>query len=551
MTPSLEIGNGNWAVKSDSLLGYKEIDGEFFPREIGVTRATTATRINEDGLVELTPYNLLTWSEEFDNVAWVKDGTVTPNTTIAPNGTLTADTWTTAAINNVIYHAASVSQSTDYTFSFYVKRGTLTDLTLSIYNVNGASTIVSQNYYNQTSSTEWVRITKTFTTPVGCTSIRVYPKASSGGIAVGTVFFWGAQLVEGSTAKDYLPTTDRLDIARIDYSTGEAALLVEPQRTNSCLWSEQFDNAWWTKSNSSVSANSSESPSGVQNADTLTLNDTTTSRITRSFSTTLNNQTVTASVYIKAVAGEEGKKTRLQIVKVGGAGGLQIAEAAITLTDEWVRYSVTLAIASDATNVYINPITNENITATPADALSCYLWGAQLEAGAYPTSYIPTTSAAVTRNEDYIVKTGVSDLIDGTKGTLFIEASSLANDGTTKYFSINNGTNSKEIVFQFSSPNNTIGIRYINTTIQTDTFYTIPNTLQMNKFVYTWQQDKFELWYDGTKVISDTSGNVTTGFNRIEFRRANGTIPFYANMKAVKIWKEVLTDEQCIILTII
>jgi hypothetical protein len=55
---SLVIGNGNWAVKSDSLLGYKINGGKYYPREMSVVRATTGTRINEDGLVELVPYNL-------------------------------------------------------------------------------------------------------------------------------------------------------------------------------------------------------------------------------------------------------------------------------------------------------------------------------------------------------------------------------------------------------------------------------------------------------------------------------------------------------------
>jgi hypothetical protein len=48
-------------------------------------------------------------------------------------------------------------------------------------------------------------------------------------------------------------------------------------------------------------------------------------------------------------------------------------------------------------------------------------WGLQLEAGSYPTSYIPTTSAAVTRNADVISKTGISSLIGQTEGTMFIE----------------------------------------------------------------------------------------------------------------------------------
>ena len=66
--------------------------------DMTVVRATTATRVNSAGLIELVPYNLLTYSEQFDNAAWTKSGvTVTANTTISPDGTQNADKLT---INN-------------------------------------------------------------------------------------------------------------------------------------------------------------------------------------------------------------------------------------------------------------------------------------------------------------------------------------------------------------------------------------------------------------------------------------------------------------------
>jgi hypothetical protein len=59
-------------------------------------------------------------------------------------------------------------------------------------------------------------------------------------------------------------------IARVDWSgSGAPNTLLEPQRTNLCLWSEQFDDASWLKSNATVTANATISPSGIQNADKL------------------------------------------------------------------------------------------------------------------------------------------------------------------------------------------------------------------------------------------------------------------------------------------
>jgi hypothetical protein len=352
----------------------------------------------------------------------------------------------------------------------------------------------------------------------------------------GSIFAWGAQLVEGTEAKDYYPTETRLNITRLDYSLGSCpSILVEPQRTNLARFSEQFDNAFWSKQGSTtITANTTIAPNGILSADTLSGADGTgvTGNVLRRNTIDLVDP-ATWSIWVKSLGA-----TTVSLYMRNGSTGV-VTSSTHSIDSNWKRITLTGVIR-------LGQIT---IGGTDGDVA---IWGAQLEVGSYATSYIPTPGDFdVTRNADVISKTGISSLIDGTQGTLFIEASSLANDGTTKYFSINNGTTGKEIVFQFTSTNNTVGIRYINATIQTDTFYTIPNTLQMNKFVYTWQANKFELWYDGTKVISDTSGSVTTGFDRIEFNRANATIPFYSQTKAIALWKSVLTDDQCIQLTTI
>ena len=122
---SLVIGNCNWANKEGSLLGYKLIDGKYYPREIDAVRATTATRVNSAGLVELVPYNLVQYSEQFDNAAWTKSNTTaTANTILSPIGTLTADSVaeTTATNSHELASSAVIfSASTKYTTTLYAK----------------------------------------------------------------------------------------------------------------------------------------------------------------------------------------------------------------------------------------------------------------------------------------------------------------------------------------------------------------------------------------------------------------------------------------------
>jgi hypothetical protein len=88
---------------------------------------------------------------------------------------------------------------------------------------------------------------------------------------LGDVAIWGAQLVEGSSALTYQKTVDRLDIPRIDYTGGGCpSILLEPQRTNLVLRSEEFNNASFQKNFSSVSANTTTAPDGTLTADTWT-----------------------------------------------------------------------------------------------------------------------------------------------------------------------------------------------------------------------------------------------------------------------------------------
>jgi hypothetical protein len=161
--------------------------------------------------------NIIKVSQDFTNGEWINFNIpITANTTIAPDGTLTADTADVQnnPSGNRINQVVTVTPNTTYTFSFYSKRGTATSLKYSAYDAtNGADIVVPTSYYSQTSSTNWSRISFTFTTPNNCTALWIYPLRDTG--ALGTSFLWGAQLELGSTATTYQPiaTTQQAYIA--------------------------------------------------------------------------------------------------------------------------------------------------------------------------------------------------------------------------------------------------------------------------------------------------------------------------------------------------
>ena len=261
--------------------------------DLSFTRASNGTRINSDGLVEVTPWNFILQSQTFNVGSWgYTNYTLTPNSTTAPDGTLTADLFT---LNNGIVGGAGsaidqgLSQLGQITMSVYFKNNNSTGYYI-IQDGNGKG--IQIDVSNPLSFTNmgvgsvgavlsvengWFRISTTITE----TSNYYFYSYQSGmtGNGIKGIYLWGAQLNIGSTAKPYFPTTDRLNVPRLTYQNGGGgcpSLLLEPQRTNLVTYSEQFDNVAWTLDGDgvgqSVTANYSTSPDGTQNADRLQLN---------------------------------------------------------------------------------------------------------------------------------------------------------------------------------------------------------------------------------------------------------------------------------------
>jgi hypothetical protein len=391
--------------KEDTVYSVVPSDGS---GDLSFTRASNGTRVNSAGLVEVCPWNLVQYSEGFDNAAWSKLGaTVTANDITAPNGTLTADKVVFSGANNSIYQAVSLNGEIATRF-VYIK-GTAGE-TISIDDI-----YVSQP--NITLTGDWQLIGFTSATP----SLRGFGISTYGGATARTIWLWGAQVNIGSTAKPYFPTTDRLNVPRLTYQNGGGgcpSLLLEKQSTNIATYSE--DATQWNKGSNvgsiTVTADQTISPDGTQNADKVQFPavGSGSQYAVLFFPFTASATTYTGSVWLKGENG--GEVVWINFTK----DGVNYTQTLCTLTTSWQRFTLSSTLTSGADNFQIGVDTRDSAeSAKPAQTI--YVWGRQLEASSYVTTLIPTTSASATRVADACFKTGISSLIGQTEGVLFAD----------------------------------------------------------------------------------------------------------------------------------
>ena len=393
--------------------------------DLTFTRASDATYTDAGGVVRRSPYNLLTFSEQFNDASWTKTAlTISTSATANPvNGALTAQDAIPTAVSSAhrIFKLAGAesiantwsifAKAKGYNFITIVENGN-TSASVSFNLSTGAvSTQISAVGQIQSLGNGWYRCSMVHTTALSprfdvyispTDSIAAYTGDGTSGVTL-----FGAQAVQGTSALDYFPTTNRQDVPRIDFRNADGTLnscprlLLEPQRTNTATKSDDF-NGWSTKVNVTTTANYAVSPDGTQNADRLQFTAAGYLTSTPGYSQT-SGTVYTLSCY--------AKRNGIGTESVGFfVNGSTIVNSAWTLTNEWQRLTYTYT-ASNTFLVGIAGANNADIS----------VFGFQFEVGAYATTYIPTTTAAVTRITDAASKTGISSLIGQTEGVIFLD----------------------------------------------------------------------------------------------------------------------------------
>jgi len=245
----------------------------------------------------------------------------------------------------------------------------------------------------------------------------------------------------------FIQTAASGNIPRISYLGGSPRLLVEPAATNLALQSENFELVWTTTTVGPITGVTS--PAGTNNASTFTsanLTDRVRQAITLSSGTTYNFSFfgkfgALSSGFSLMVIDENATSYGSGVCQsfnlidgtIGSSGtvgsGFTLQGAKIeNYGNNWYRCSMTVLMSYTPTTPRVGFRIGTQISSGRPQSVpggSVTVWGAQLETGSVATSYIPTTTASVTRNTDSVTITGATDYIGQTEGTIYLETDAL------------------------------------------------------------------------------------------------------------------------------
>lgn len=448
---------------------------------ITFSRGTNATQVDSTGKITYAPNNLLTNSEQFDNAVWVKaDTTVTANTTLAPDNTITADSLIEAATTSThtIRQQITGVLGAPYTFSVYLKANTRTQAAVELYTTatifrvvvnlaNGAfiSSLGTGTYNITPLANGWYRVsvtgTSTNATINGFVNILSGGAISYAGDGTSGIYVWGAQLeldTYQTTASTYNSTTPKnlLGFTQ-EFDNAAWTKVTSYVQTNLLLYSEQLSAASWTPTNMVTTVDAVADPNGYQNAEKFAANSTNNEHYVRQTVAVVTGSTFTASVYVKA-AGYTAARIRCLDSAAPANGflgsvelttGVTTSAAAgigtilsVTATDAgngWQRLAVTGSAGATAASILFDVyiVSGTTVLFTGNDVNGLYMWGAQLVQGTAAGNYQRTVAAAAATQ--YIGPDGyptAEKLVEDTSNSVHkIQAGVTVNNTTPQTFS--------------------------------------------------------------------------------------------------------------------
>ena len=329
------------------------------------------------------------------------------------------------------------------------------------------------------------------------------------------------------------------NVPRLDYSDSNCpSLLLEPQRTNLILFSDAFTGTNWFSTNTTSTPNNIISPSGELNGNKLQRTSTSASYRTHTIGKAASAITYTTSAFIKkgsdnyfAMRAQGSYPQRVdvrfrfdteEIYYINAVSPFVVLDYGVEKhSNGWYRihFTYTTDTHTSLSNAFSPRATDGNIDGSDTSNSSyAYVWGAQIEQGSYPTSYIPTTGSAVTRLKDECINGGNSSIFSNTTGTVFVDFEAFTPiNNFGRLLSLSDQTsNNTLILIPFITNQFRFSIRTNDGSIDVDTYQSVLyNTRQ--KIAISYELNSVKIYINGTLVFTDTSVGTFSNLTKISF----------------------------------
>jgi hypothetical protein len=362
------------------------------------------------------------------------------------------------------------------------------------------------------------------------------------------------------------------DLPRFDFNPVTLVcrgLLIEETRVNFLLQSEAFGTSPWTTAsqNASITQNSTTSPDGQVTADTFTDNATSAiHRVSQTVTTANTNQkvfscfakysslqwiTLSASTSTGTWAGAKFdiQNGVLGSISQQGAGWTANSSSITNFGNGWFRCVLVYTPgASGATPLLVSGATDGTTFTTSQRGSevysgtdsSAFVWGAQLEDGAFATSYIPTVASQVTRSADVATMTGTnfSDWFNATEGTFVAKSDTV--DATNFPKTLYAGTANDAVYLD----TRTVSVRSIIVAATVAVLAKTSTKLAVNIFSAAYKLNSHNAGFNGAAVTAATSGAIPTGITSMSI--GSGLSSNFANGHIYRIdyYPQRLTDAE-------
>jgi hypothetical protein len=345
-------------------------------------------------------------------------------------------------------------------------------------------------------------------------------------------------------------------------TTGESlGLLVEEARTNLVTWSQDLSNADWAKASSTIVSTAVASPIQGVNYQKIEATSANTAVGVTSIAVTATTQQRAVSFFAQPLGNIsrvlvviQGADARININLVDGTFTTNAAATGSTVSVSGQRFSISTPTLTLATGVrFFLKRTGGTDTDTPttiAIGEGLYLTGAQMEAGAFPTSYIPTTTSTATRAADVasITGTNFSSWYDQTEGTVFGEyfpsAVAPATNSQTVIIISNNTNTDRNIIHKRANADQSTRWASVKTGATNTAFINAGTWLAANtKIAAVYKNNDYAASLNGAASITDTTVDLFTGMTQINIGSDNtGSSILNGTIKRLTYWPTRLSN---------